>query len=90
MIAYVFIGIKLADIINMENNDKYDDYPFPAGRMSWNGFVLVLIETIIDMLLIRCSNRNVIMITGIIIGSCGFIIPMIAGALAIIGMDMES
>lgn len=33
---------------NNENNGKYDDYPFPAGRMSWNGFVLVLIETIID------------------------------------------
>ncbi len=75
---------------NNENNGKYDDYPFPAGRMACNGFVIVLIEAIIDMLLIRCSNRNVIMITGIIIGSCGFIIPMIAGALAIIGMDMES
>lgn len=73
MIAYVFIGIKLADIINMENNEnngKYDDYPFPAGRMTRkNGFVLlVLIEAVIDMLLMRCSNRNVIM-TGIIIGS---------------------
>lgn len=33
---------------NNENNGKYDDYPFPAGRMSWNGFVLVLIEIIID------------------------------------------
>lgn len=33
---------------NNENNGKYDDYPFPAGRMSWNGFVLVLIEAIID------------------------------------------
>ena len=86
MIAYVFIGIKLADIINMENNDKYDDYPFPAGRMAWNGFVLVLIEAIINMLLMHGSNRNVI-ITGIIIGSCGFIILIIAGALAIIGME---
>lgn len=95
MIAYVFIGIKLADIINMENNennDKYDDYPFPAGRMARkNGFVLlVLIEAIIGMLLMHDSNRNVIMIPGIIIGSCGFMILMIAGALAIIGMYMES
>lgn len=71
MIAYVFIGIKLADIINMENNGKYDDYPFPAGRMTRkNGFVLlVLIEAVINMLLMRGSNRNVIMIPGIIIGS---------------------
>lgn len=55
---------------NNENNGKYDDYPFPAGRMTRkNGFVLlVLIEAVIDMLLMRCSNRNVIM-TGIIIGS---------------------
>lgn len=56
----------------MENNGKYDDYPFLAGRMAWNGFILVRIEAIIDMLLMRGSNRNVIMIPGIIIGSCGF------------------
>lgn len=41
-----------------------------AGRMEWNGFILVLIAAIIDMF---CS--------------CGFIILMIAGALAIIGME---
>ena len=57
-----------------------------AGRMAWNGFVLVLIEAIIDMLLMHGSNRNVIM-TGIIIGSCGFMILIIAGALAIIEME---
>lgn len=56
---------------NNENNGKYDDYQFLAGRMTRkNGFVLlVLIEDIIDMLLMRGSNRNVIMIPGIIIGS---------------------
>lgn len=58
MIAYVFIGIKLADIINMENNGKYDDYPFLAGRMAWNGFILVRIEAIIDMLLMRFHNSH--------------------------------
>lgn len=63
---------------NNENNGKYDDYPFPAGRMEWNGFALVLIETIINMLLMRGSNRNAIIIPGIIIGSCGFIILIIA------------
>lgn len=53
-----------------------------------NGFVLlVLIEAIIGMLLMHDSNRNVIMIPGIIIGSCGFMILMIAGALAIIEME---
>lgn len=57
-----------------------------AGRMAWNGFVLVLIEAIINMLLMHGSNRNVI-ITGIIIGSCGFMILIIAGALAIIEME---
>lgn len=55
---------------NNENNGEYDDYPFLAGRMTRkNGFVLVLIEAIIDMLLMRGSNRNVIMMPGIIIGS---------------------
>lgn len=35
----------------MENNGKYDDYPFPAGRMTRkNGFgLLALIEAVIDM-----------------------------------------
>lgn len=56
---------------NNENNGEYDDYPFPAGRMTRNnGFVLlVLIEAVINMLLMRGSNRNVIMIPGIIIDS---------------------
>lgn len=89
MIAYVFIGIKLADIMMIWRiMASMIIIRCSAGRMEWkNGFVLVLIEAIIEMLLMRGSNRNVIMIPGIIIGSCGFIILIIAGALAIIGME---
>lgn len=31
----------------MENNGKYDDYLFPAGRMAWNGFVLVSLKPLL-------------------------------------------
>lgn len=87
MIAYVFIGIKLADIMMIwRTMASMMIIRCSAGRMAWNGFVLVLIEAIINMLPMHGSNRNVI-ITGIIIGSCGFIILIIAGALAIIGME---
>lgn len=91
MIAYVFIGIKLSDIMMiwriMRTMASMMTIRCSAGRMAWNGFVLVFIETIIDMLLMYGSNRNVIMTPGIIIGSCGFMILMIAGALAIIEME---
>lgn len=91
MIAYVFIGIKLSDITIiwriMRAMASMMIIRCSAGRMTWNGFVLVRIEAIIDMLLMHDSNRNVIMIPGIIIGSCGFIILMIAGAFVIIGME---
>lgn len=91
MIAYVFIGIKLADIMMiwriMRTMASMMIIRCSAGRMALNGFVLVLIETIIDMLLMYGSNKNVIMIPGIIISSCGFMILMIAGALAIIEME---
>lgn len=53
MIAYVFIGIKLADIMMiwriMRTMASMMIIRCSAGRMEWkNGFVLVLIEAIID------------------------------------------
>lgn len=51
MIAYVFIGIKLADItIIWRIMASMMIIRCSAGRMAWNGFALVLIEAIIDLL----------------------------------------
>lgn len=52
MIAYVFIGIKLSDIMMiwriMRTMASMMIIRCSAGRMAWNGCVLVLIEIIID------------------------------------------
>lgn len=61
MIAYVFIGIKLSDItIIWRIMASMMIIRCSAGRMAWNGFVLVLIAAIIDMLLMRVVQTGML------------------------------